>query len=85
MSEKKEESLCMEQERIRKNIAGQYTVMRKEMQLTQADIAKKMNVKRPNISRFESGQYNPTIDMLVKLADCLDMELVVEFRKNKGE
>ncbi len=45
--------------------------------LTQEDLAGIMGVKRPNISRFETGQYNPSLDMLVKMAECMDLEIEV--------
>ena len=45
--------------------------------LTQEDLAGIMGIKRPNISRFETGQYNPSLDMLVKMAECMDLEIEV--------
>lgn len=78
---KESESLIEVQKKMRKTVAEQYIKVRKEKKLTQEDLAVKMDVSRPNISRFESGEYNTTIDMLVKMADCLGMELVIELRK----
>ncbi len=45
--------------------------------LTQEDLAGIMGIKRSNISRFETGQYNPSLDMLVKMAECMDLEIEV--------
>ena len=45
--------------------------------LTQEDLAGIMGIKRPNISRLETGQYNPSLDMLVKMAECMDLEIEV--------
>lgn len=42
-----------------------------------------MNIIRPNISMFESGEYNPTVDMLVKMAKCLDIKLVIDLKEIK--
>lgn len=78
-----EHLIIEEQKRIRRDIVAQYIKVRKEKHLTQEQFAKTMNITRPNISRFESGEYNPTIDMLVKMAKYLDMELVIELRENK--
>ena len=78
---KETENLIEVQKKIRRTVAEQYIKVRKEKKLTQEDLAVRMDVSRPNISRFESGEYNPTIDMLVKMADCLGMELVIELRK----
>lgn len=78
----KDENLLIEhQKRIRKDIVVQYIEARKKKNLTQEELANRLHVKRPNISRFESGDYNPTIDMLVKMAECLDMQLVVELKE----
>ena len=78
---KETENLIEVQKKVRRTVAEQYIKVRKEKKLTQEDLAARMDVSRPNISRFESGEYNTTIDMLVKMADCLGMELVIELRK----
>lgn len=77
---KDEQTLIEQQEKVRKSIAEQFMKARKNQHLTQEELANKLNIKRPNISRFESGVYNPTIDMLVKIADCLGLDLVVELK-----
>lgn len=43
--------------------------------MTQADIARRTGIPRTNITRFESGRYNPSLEMLVKIAAALDMKL----------
>ena len=35
--------------------------------------------KQSNVSRLESGNYNPTIAKLKKIADCLDKRLDIKF------
>lgn len=54
-----------------------------EANLTQKELAKKCGLKQSNISRLESGKANPTLKFLKKLADSLDCDLVVEFRKRE--
>ncbi len=82
----KDEQILIEQQKtVRKKIAAQYIKARKEKHLTQEELANRLNVTRPNISRFESGEYNPTIDMLVKMADCLDMNVTVELKFQEEE
>ena len=45
--------------------------------LSQAELAKRIGTKQSAISRFESGTYNPTLDFLQKIANCLDSELKI--------
>lgn len=80
-----EQILIEQQKKVRQDIASQYVKARKEKHLTQQELADKLHVKRPNISRFESGEYNPTIDMLVKMAECLGMDLVVELKLSEED
>lgn len=46
-----------------------------EQNLTQADLAKKMGTKQSNISRLESGNYNPSLSFLQKVALSLGKDL----------
>lgn len=73
------------QKEVRKEVIEQYIKCRKNMKMTQSDVAEALGVKRPNITRFENGTYNPTIDMLVKVADSMgkDVEIKLIDRKNK--
>ncbi len=47
---------------------------RKRRGLSQEDVASIMGVLRSNLSRFESGEQNPTLDFLIKYAVALGME-----------
>lgn len=46
--------------------------------LSQSDLAKKVGTKQSAISRLESGESNPSLHFLQKVAKALDAEL--EFR-----
>ena len=37
---------------------------RKEQNMTQAELAKRVGTQKSNISRLESGNYNPSLDFL---------------------
>lgn len=54
-------------------------VMRKRIEkgLTQRELAQKMGTKQSAISRFESGNYNPSLAFLQKIAQALEGELMV--------
>jgi predicted transcriptional regulator len=50
---------------------------RQERSLTQKGLAELVGTKQSNISRLESGNYNPTIDFLNKIARAVGKELVI--------
>lgn len=66
------------QTEIREYVKEQYIACRKDLRMTQADVAEALNIKRPNITRFENGSYNPTLDFLVKVAESMGKELKIE-------
>lgn len=45
--------------------------------LTQKELAQKIGTKQPVISRLESGNYNPSIKFLERVARALNAELKV--------
>ena len=48
-----------------------------EKGLTQKELAKRIGTKQSAISRLESGNYNPSLSFLKKVADALDTRLKV--------
>jgi transcriptional regulator with XRE-family HTH domain len=79
-------------ERIRKRLAGaeegwlfaqiasQVGERRRELGLSQVQLAKLCNTTQSAIARLESGGRPPRIDTLQRIADALDCELAVELR-----
>ena len=61
-------------------IAEQVVQRRRELGLSQADLARVCGTTQSAIARLESGGRPPRIDTLLKLAHALDCELVVELR-----
>ena len=49
--------------------------LRKEKDLTQEELADKMNVSRRTVSRWETGNNLPDLSILVELADLYDVDL----------
>lgn len=49
--------------------------LRKEKNLTQEDLADKMNVSRRTVSRWETGSNLPDLALLVELADFYDVDM----------
>jgi len=67
-------------------LAPQYEIIdaviaaRMEKHMTQADLAERADTKQSNISRFESGNYNPSVEFLQKIAGALDKQLEITLR-----
>ena len=62
--------------------------LRKEKGLTQEQLAEKMGVARRTVSRWETGNNMPDLDLLIELSDLYDVglrELLDEGRKIKEE
>ena len=50
---------------------------RLKKKMTQEEVAERMGTTKSNISRFESGNYNPSFDFLIRLCDALGKQLKV--------
>ncbi len=60
-------------------IISQLIFLRRENKITQKELAELIGDSQPNISRLESGSYNPTLSKLKKIADCLGKRLEIRF------
>jgi transcriptional regulator with XRE-family HTH domain len=67
-------------EDTREAVASQLKAIRREQGMTQEQLAEAVGTKKSNISRLESGRYNPSLDFLVKVADGLDRQIIVKLR-----
>ena len=54
-----------------------YKKYRKELGLTQSEVGKRAGISQPNITRFESGNYNPSLEFLVKIAGAMGKKVKV--------
>lgn len=61
-------------------IADRVADRRKELGLSQAELAQLVDTTQSAIARLESGGRPPRIDTLLRIANALDCELVVELR-----
>lgn len=61
-----------------KYIVGQLINERKKQGLTQQNIAEATGMKTPNVTRFESCRYTPSLDILTKYADALGKKISIE-------
>jgi DNA-binding XRE family transcriptional regulator len=61
-------------------IAGRVAERRKELGLSQAELAELVATTQSAIARLESGGRPPRIDTLLRIAEALDCDLQVELR-----
>ena len=52
--------------------------------LTQKQLSEKTGINQADISKLENGTRNPTINLLKRLADGMDMILKIEFIQKKS-
>lgn len=52
--------------------------VRKEQNMTQAELAKRVGTQKSNISRLEGGNYNPSVDFLTKVSEALGKSLNIQ-------
>ena len=78
----KDEEFKSEYERLkpRYEIISQIINARKEQNMTQEELAKRVGTQKSNISRLESGNYNPSLDFLIKVARSLGKELSIHMQ-----
>ena len=68
-----------------KNLEPEYEIIREiikmriEKDITQAELAHRVGTKQSNISRLESGEYNPSLCFLKKVASGLGKKLHISF------
>ena len=65
---------------LRYEVVEQLKSARKAQNVTQEVLAERVGTKKSNISRFESGRYNPSLDFLIKVADSLGKQIQIRIR-----
>ena len=61
-------------------VAKKLRDVRKSQGMTQESLAELVGTKKSNISRLESGRYNPSLDFLVKVAGGLGKQIQVKVK-----
>lgn len=65
---------------VKRSVAEQVKMVRKQAGMTQETLADIVGTKKSNISRLESGRYNPSFEFLSRIAQGLGKELEVRIR-----
>lgn len=74
----------MEKDNIKYNIAANIAYFRKELNLTQIELAKKLNYSDKSISKWERGEGTPDITVLVELCNFFNVTLNEIVSEKKG-
>ncbi|MBO1084828.1 helix-turn-helix transcriptional regulator [Enterococcus mundtii] len=69
----------MEIEEAKLDVALKLAELRKSAGLTQKQLAQKIGKPQSTISRVETGEMNPSIELVIELAQGLDKKLVINF------
>ena len=62
---------------------GEIIKARTRAGLTQRELARRMGVSQAVIARLESAEHSPLLDTLVAVADALDCELQLRFKRRR--
>ena len=65
---------------IRREVAHQLKEVRKSEGMTKQKLADLVGTQKSNVSRLESGRYNPSLDFLIKVAGSLGKELQINVK-----
>lgn len=78
----KDEEFKSEYEKLkpRYEVISQIIDARNKMNITQEELALRAGTQKSNISRLESGSYNPSLDFLIKIAKSLGKEIYIEIK-----
>ena len=68
------------EESPRESVVRQLKEVRKGQGMTPAYLAELVGTKKSNISRLESGRYNPSLDFLIKVAGGLGKEISLQVK-----
>jgi DNA-binding XRE family transcriptional regulator len=59
--------------------------LRADLEMTQTEFGQLVGVPQSTVARLESGQQNPSVGMLKRIAQATGTELVVEFRRPRRQ
>lgn len=71
MGKQKQRKPSEEGLRSRQEVVTELKRIRLQQDVTQQELAERMGTQKSNISRLESGRYNPSLDFLIRTFECL--------------
>ncbi|AVH21614.1 helix-turn-helix transcriptional regulator [Nocardia cyriacigeorgica] len=70
--------------RIRFELGAAVRARREELGITQSELAQRAGLRQPAVARFEAGGTMPTIPLLERLAQALELRLRVHFEPDRA-
>jgi len=67
----------------RKNNGNKIALARKDLGLTQKQMAAKTGINKATLSQIENGKFSGSLDILERYLDALDLQLTVEPKKRQ--
>ena len=58
---------------------------RNSRKMTQQELAVRSGINQANISKIENGVYNPSLAIIIRLADAMDMDLHLQLVPKNGQ
>lgn len=72
-----------EMQTIKDDVSSLFKSYRKSKNITQQTLADKAGMNRVDVSRFESGKYNPSLELMVRYAAALDCDIKIDLIPKK--
>lgn len=66
-----------QQREVCREAAQLFKAYRRELGMTQEELGRRVGIPQSNVTRFESGNYNPTLEFLVKMAAAMGKKVKV--------
>lgn len=83
-ADSKEDAEKRELEDLLVDIACEFINYRVANNMTQKELAERLNMTQAMVSKLESGEYNPTVKMLFEIAEKLSWNFSIQFSNNVG-
>lgn len=83
-ADSKEDAEKRKLEDILVDIACEFINYRVANNMTQKELAERLNMTQAMVSKLESGEYNPTVKMLFEIAEKLSWNFSIQFSNNVG-
>ena len=65
---------------IKQRVGQKIKEARKAKGLTQEELGAKLGIDKPTVSKYENGKINPSLEVLSRIAQELELTLEVDFK-----